>query len=91
MRLGFLVTLVITLQDLMARMPQISRGRVAKKERRKGWREGERPWTLMESFLSPASATNQGRTVTWRQVIEVSEGPEQQQWGGLPGGSRPGP
>ena len=42
----------------------------------------------METLLLLASVTNQGRTVTWRQVFEMSEGPEQQQWGGLPGGGR---
>ena len=45
----------------------------------------------METLLSLVSVTNQGRTVTWRQVIEMSEGLEQQQRGGLPGGGRLGP
>ena len=59
--------------------------------RRREGRARGRPWTRMETLLLLVSVTNWGRTVTWRQVIEMSEGPEQQQWGGLPGRGRPGP
>ena len=56
--------------------------------RRREGRARGRPWTRMETLLSLVSVTNWGRTVTWRQVIEMSEGPEQQQSGGLPEGGR---
>lgn len=43
----------------------------------------------METLLSLVSVTNQGQnSYFWRQVIEMSEGLEQQQHGGLPGGGR---
>lgn len=69
----------------MTRMPWISRGKVTRREGGRGQEENHGgKWRHSCPLHQPPHGS---RTVAQRRVIEVSEGPEQQQEGGLPGGS----